>query len=493
MLFCNCQNNPTSGSEKQKGELIEIAGMRISNLKMAADYAKGSGIIIRGGVVTFNWGDPDKILKKDGLIDLIGKSKDYAVTSAQKIDFKHLATLKKSLLNWSNNQNGDMKSIPKNAVWRWGPMNSLIAIIPGLDIVIVGNGKFFKKSDSSGNISNLENFFTLILDSVNWGSPFTNSPAIANIKWDDSKNIIRKGVGGDNWPITWADDNNLYTAFGDGYGFEPKAQVKLSLGLAKISGSPTNFIGSNITMHDAIHGDQKSGRKCSGLLMVNKTLFLWVRNANDKGEGSQLAWSTDYGQTLQWSNWSFNQFGYCTFINFGKNNQGARDNYIYSVSHNSPSAYKRADNFIMMRVPKDKVLIRSAYEFFKGLDEKNRPIWTADIKERGAVFEDKGRCYRSGISYNATLKRYFWWQAKFKDGVDGRFQSKSFGIFDATEPWGPWSTVYYTENWDVTTGETGSFPTKWMSDNGEIMFLVFSGNDSFSVRKAALTLSPMPQ
>jgi hypothetical protein len=143
-----------------------------------------------------------------------------------------------------------------------------------------------------------------------------------------------------------------------------------------------------------------------------------------------------------------------------------------------------------MRVPVDKVLTRSAYEFFKELDGKNNPVWTTNIDERGAVFEDKGRCYRSGISYNPGLKRYFWWQAKFPDGVDGRFQSKSFGIFDAPDPWGPWSTVYFTESWDVATGETGSFPTKWMSENGLTMHLAFSGNDSFSIRKATLKLSP---
>jgi hypothetical protein len=86
------------------------------------------------------------------------------------------------------------------------------------------------------------------------------------------------------------------------------------------------------------------------------------------------------------------------------------------------------------------------------------------------------------------LKRYIWWQAKYPKGVDGRYTGK-FGVFDAPEPWGPWTTVYYTDDWDVGAGETGSFPTKWMSDDGKTMHLVFSGDDAFSVRKATLTLS----
>ena len=39
--------------------------------------------------------------------------------------------------------------------------------------------------------------------------------------------------GGDNWPITWADDGDLYTVYGDGNGFEPVISEKLSLGFAR--------------------------------------------------------------------------------------------------------------------------------------------------------------------------------------------------------------------------------------------------------------------
>jgi hypothetical protein len=60
------------------------------------------------------------------------------------------------------------------------------------------------------------------------------------------------------------------------------------------------------------------------------------------------------------------------------------------------------------------------------------------------------------------------------------------GIYDAPEPWGPWTKIYFTDRWDVGPGDLGTFPTKWMSDNGLTMYLAFSGNDSFSVRRATL-------
>ena len=73
-------------------------------------------------------------------------------------------------------------------------------------------------------------------------------------------------------------------------------------------------------------------------------------------------------------------------------------------------------------------------------------------------------------------------------GGDARFRG-GFGIYDAPEPWGPWATVFYTEKWDVGPGESSSLPTKWMSPDGQTAYLVFSGDDCFSVRKATLVPS----
>ena len=138
-------------------------------------------------------------------------------------------------------------------------------------------------------------------------------------------------------------------------------------------------------------------------------------------------------------------------------------------------------------------------EFFVRRDADNQPVWTKDIDERGAVFEHEGRCYRSGISYNAGLGRYVWCQIVPSENLafaggkgDVRFEG-GFGVYDAPEPWGPWTTTHFTENWDVGPGETSSFPPKWISDDGKTMRLVFSGDDCFSVRRADLTIRQFPQ
>lgn len=63
-------------------------------------------------------------------------------------------------------------------------------------------------------------------------APYPPSLEIAGIKWAPKESIVRKGS--DNWPMIWADDNALYTAYRDGWGFEPKVAEKLSLGRLEI-------------------------------------------------------------------------------------------------------------------------------------------------------------------------------------------------------------------------------------------------------------------
>ncbi len=281
--------------------------------------------------------------------------------------------------------------------------------------------------------------------------------------------------------MTWADDDALYTAYGDGRGFEPFVDRKLSLGLARIIGSPPEWRGRNMRSQEAeFLGDGRKGRKASGILCVEETLYLLVRNATN----SQLGWSTDHGVTWKWADWRFTRSMGCpAFLNFGRNYAGARDDFVYIYSPDAETAYDAADRFILARVPKGGIARRAAYEFLVRTTAAGQPVWSPEIGERGAVFANPGRCYRSGISYDAGLRRYLWCQTGASG--DARFAG-GFAIYDAPEPWGPWTSVFHTDTWDVGPGESSSLPTKWMSADGRVVYLVFSGEDSFSVRKGTL-------
>jgi hypothetical protein len=406
-------------------------------------------------------------------------------------------------LLWWNNADGTLQNVPRDAYWTWGLYDSLIVVIPSLDIVVARAGQSWKR-EGTGHYDVLQPFLDPIVAAASPAEagenkastniaprpietsvpPYPPSPVITGIQWAPVDSIVRMAPGSDNWPLTWADDDQLYTAYGDGKGFKPFVDEKLSMGLARISGLADKFTAENLRSTSfETRGDGASGKKASGLLMVDGTLYLWARNAGN----SQLAWSDDHGSTWTWSTWKFTEsFGCPTFLNFGRNYAGARDEFVYIYSHDSDSAYKPADRMVLARVPAERVKQRDAYRFFAGLKDSGQPTWTADIANRAAVFTHPGRCYRSGISYNAALKRYLWCQ--IIPGLDTRFEG-GFAIYDAPEPWGPWTTAFFTEAWDVGPGETSNIPTKWISDDGRTIHLVFSGDDHFSVRQARLKIA----
>ena len=310
---------------------------------------------------------------------------------------------------------------------------------------------------------------------------------IAEIEWAPASSIVRLARGSDNWPMTWADDDKLYTAYGDGKGFEPFVDSKLSMGLARVSGLPNDLAAENLRSPTfETKGDGARGRKTSGMLMVGGVLYALVRNADN----AQLAWSADHGRSWTRADWKFSEsFGCPTFLNFGKNYASARDAFVYVYSHDNDSAYEPADRMVLARVPVDRIGERTAYEFFAGLTDTGDPTWSREIAKRAAVFRHPGRCYRSGISYDAALGRYLWCQTI--PGPDTRFEG-GFAIYDSPEPWGPWTTAYYTQAWDVGPGETSSIPTKWIGEDGLTIHLVFSGDDHFSVRRGRITLNTIP-
>jgi len=382
-------------------------------------------------------------------------------------------------LCWYTNFDGVWKQAPRDAFAGAGAGNQILIVIPSLDMIIVRNGGNLYDPDKGEFFwTGVEKYLLNPVMNVLTGPPYPHSPVIKSVEFAPLSSVDRKAKGSDNWPITWGDDNALYTAYGDGWGFEPRTEIKLSLGIARITGGPENLAGANIrTVSGERVGQGRYGPKVSGMLMVDGVLYMLVRNTGN----SQLARSEDRGQTWTWENWRFAEgFGCPAFLNFGKDYQGARDGYVYIYSHDAETAYLSADRTALARVPKNRIRDRSAYDFFTGFDTSGNPRWTNDIRLRAAVFVNPGQCYRTSVTYNPGLKRYM--MCQIIAGGDSRF-SGGFGIYDAPEPWGPWTTVYYTREWDTGPGESCHLPSKWMSPDGTECYLVFSGEDCFSVRK----------
>jgi hypothetical protein len=96
------------------------------------------------------------------------------------------------------------------------------------------------------------------------------------------------------------------------------------------------------------------------------------------------------------------------------------------------------------------------------------------------VFAYPANCQRVDVVYDAGIGRYL--MALGYDHTGG------WGLFDAPEPWGPWTTVLHRQ-WDVANTHGYRLPAKWISRDGLTLTLVFSGvkpNDAFCTRTLTL-------
>ncbi|MCC7408726.1 MAG: serine hydrolase [Phycisphaeraceae bacterium] len=392
-------------------------------------------------------------------------------------------------LGWWCNARGAWPTLTRRSFCAAGAGHQLLLVVPELEMVVVRQGgnlgttRWGQKYWEAAYHELFEPLTRAFLP------PAPASPVIKTIAWDPPETITRHAHDSDIWSNTWADDGHIYTAYGDGQGFyDPPVPGKLSMGIARVEGDPPNHKGVNVRAETAeFKGNGPVGPKPCGMLMIRGVLYMLVRNDDRKGCATRLAWSADHGATWMWADWRFDEFGVPTFINFGRDYEGARDHYVYLIGHDNPSAYREADGYVLFRVDQDKLRQREAYEFFAGLDGQGAPRWSPRIEDRQPMLTHRGRSRRVGVNYVAGLNRYLMWAqiSRAEWESDTRFAA-GFAVFDAPEPWGPWTTAYYTEQWDVGPGDTGSFPAKWTSADGKRLHLVFSGNDYFSVRGARI-------
>jgi CubicO group peptidase (beta-lactamase class C family) len=389
---------------------------------------------------------------------------------------------------WYCNYDGIWGHVPRDAFAAGGAGNQHLFVVSCMNLVVVRMGSnLYDESKGEGFWLGAEKYlFNPVMNAIT-EAPYPKSNL--SVEFAPADSVIRMAEGCDNWPATWADDGNLYTSYGDGWGFSPKIDIKLSLGLCKITGDLPHVEGINIRSNSGERvGQGKYGEKASGMLMVDGMLYMLVRNA----QNARLMWSADRGNTWEQADWRFDiSFGCPSFLNYGRNYEDAKDDYVYIYSQEESSAYKNADYYVMARINKDHIKDWRKYQFFNGLDERDNPAWTDDIRKRSPVFVNPGKCYRSGITYNKGLEKYIWSQViqmspreghSFTGGSgDIRFRG-GLGIFESDNPWGPWKTVFYTREWDMGPGETSSVPAKWMSEDGKTCWLLFSGDDFFSLR-----------
>ncbi len=113
-------------------------------------------------------------------------------------------------LGWWNNFDGVMSKVPTDAYWAWGENDTLIIVIPSMDLVAVRTGNSSERWDPSGTsnyISVIEPFFELLLGQSTPPPPINlQIPGDAN--GDGKVDIADMQILADNWgkqDATWTD------------------------------------------------------------------------------------------------------------------------------------------------------------------------------------------------------------------------------------------------------------------------------------------------
>lgn len=336
-------------------------------------------------------------------------------------------------------------------------------------------------------------FFTqATVPALGQSSPYPASSVVTGVSFDVGGRTSA-APGSDLWPVTWAADGNLYTSWGDGGGFGgTNSNGRVSLGVARVSGSATSYSGTNMFGGLNPQAPATFDGKANGILSVGGVLYMAVVEQN-QWLRLKVVRSTDNGRTWDWNSqgWHFAEpdgaFSDMTFLTFGQDYAGARDGYVYVYSQDQRNQSFSTD-VAMARVPVGQIQNRSAYEYFAGLNGGN-PTWTTNVNQRQPVFSDpNGVMFGVRVMYNPGLNRYLL--------TVTHNQSGGWGMFDAPEPWGPWTTVGYWNNWIDSGYKFGfSINQKWMSADGKTAHMTFSGTgawDAFQVMKATFSTSGSP-
>jgi len=344
-------------------------------------------------------------------------------------------------------------------------------------------------------------------------APYAPSPVIQSVNWD-FEHLIRlantPGKGGsDLWPTTWAADGNIYTGWGDGGGFSGASDCRgrVSLGLGRIIGTPPNVKGVDVWGNYpkyAQHPATFCGKPVS-MLSVGGVLYAWVSSwfnestanfvhcgSNPNPVEHRLAWSANLGATWTLSSWKLEQsrspLVWACFLNFGADNARAGDRYVYQYWR----IQGETSNTYLVRTLPEKLQggpsASGIYEYYAGPG----PVWSAESSMAQPVFVDTRGRGITHVVYDAGLRRFI-------ASVQGQSVGEA-GLFDAPQPWGPWTTIAYYQNWGGYGARESlgiDFPTKWISRDGKTLWAVFSGGrlgekddllDSFNLVRLTLLL-----
>lgn len=334
--------------------------------------------------------------------------------------------------------------------------------------------------------------------------------------------------------ITWAADDRQFVAVSDGVGLAQSKMTFHSRIFAALGDPPKPSFKDlpsypDIPWRSASDEAQFWGGSC---LALNGRIYQYLMTTNHRylrSDGSfwpdfrwagvKLIYSPDDGRTwnnqdgshpVRWEDWSvrcrnnmifFNEEPaaafpspiWPTFLQMGKNYELNTDGYVYVYAGNGDTE-GTADQLILCRVPKSRVLDRHSYEFCTGVLANGDATWTSDIKQRGVVHTFPPGWVSSSkvdgqlpsgwsvsVVYNEPLGVYMMaGQGTGLASNGGWFGKPSYlGLWVSATPWGPFRQIHEESAWMPAADPAAralmpQISPKWISSDGKSFWLVWT-------------------
>jgi hypothetical protein len=295
----------------------------------------------------------------------------------------------------------------------------------------------------------------------------------------------------DNFHLTWHSDDALYGAWGDGWGLVRTDVAKRAIGVSRISGAPPNLTGREVW-----EGNAQGGRCCWaqwngkswGMLSTGVDLHMWFTQGRPRAMGfteARLATSSDGGRSWRKADWAFTAADGMLMPSFLQAGQGYSApelppeimGYVYSYHSRlivTPGHVQTPGLIDLIRVPRDRMAERTAYQFYAGTRIDGLPIWTADIALRQPVLQKPNVLDTPPtVAWNPNLGRFIMVMPHVP-AADPTLRGVAF--YEAPNPWGPWLEISTLDQFAEGTAFFFQLPVKWQAPDLSA-WLAFSGID----------------
>ncbi len=297
-------------------------------------------------------------------------------------------------------------------------------------------------------------------------------------------------IMGDTYPITWADDGEMYASSGDPLWGETID----GLDVEKFTGGPTDYQITKVHHMNDYRGWGGDGPKPTGMICVDGILYLAVQNMrrvriapyslrSQHGSDAQILYATGKNKTNFWTP-AFNtitepmfpghKFGGPAFVNCGQNNANAPDSFVYAVSSDQ---WDNGSNLRLGRVPADSIMRREAWEWVCSFDRVGESAWHHSLDASVPVLSIHRYIGAPEMVYLAGIERYLLltWRLHEDFSPDA---GTDLLVLEAPKPWGPFSLVHFEEFWEGKEFNPycPRIPLKWMGSDGISGWMQFSGS-----------------